>query len=142
LYSYKENIYEIVSDGSRTPYYGSLTPSQDESRTSGITGAWDPSVLNTPARSIEYNDTASEEDGVPGFSPMYQNSQSSGPIYHPDEVFDHERTNSSPVSNTMLKSNSNYAVTLCSSETGFLSPQIDYTPSSPTESNKSVTSGK
>ena len=39
-------------DGSRTPHYGSMTPSHGEegSRTPGRSGAWDPTVSNTPAQ--------------------------------------------------------------------------------------------
>ncbi|XP_011494346.1 PREDICTED: transcription elongation factor SPT5-like [Ceratosolen solmsi marchali] len=131
----------MYDNGARTPYYGSVTPSQDELRLSGISGAWDPSVLNTPARSIEYNDTTTDEDSVPEFSPMYQDSQSIGPLYDPEETYDHGEASPSPVSSIILSPNPNYTVTVCSSETGFLSPQMDYTPSSPTESNKSVASG-
>ena len=36
--------------GSRTPHYGSMTPSHDGSRTPLHGGAWDPSSANTPAR--------------------------------------------------------------------------------------------
>ena len=37
-------------DGSRTPQYGSQTPLHDGSATPGRSGAWDPSISNTPAR--------------------------------------------------------------------------------------------
>ena len=41
-----------MCSGSRTPHYGSMTPShgEDGSRTPGRSGAWDPTVSNTPAQ--------------------------------------------------------------------------------------------
>ena len=41
----------FIPPGSRTPHYGSMTPSHDGSRTPLHGGAWDPSSANTPARS-------------------------------------------------------------------------------------------
>lgn len=39
--------------GSRTPYYGNQTPLHESgSRTPGQSGAWDPTIANTPARYI------------------------------------------------------------------------------------------
>jgi len=40
-------------DGSRTPQYGSMTPIHDGGSTPGRSGAWDPTVSNTPAREFE-----------------------------------------------------------------------------------------
>ncbi|XP_069689905.1 transcription elongation factor SPT5-like isoform X2 [Periplaneta americana] len=36
--------------GSKTPHYDSINSSQDGSRTPGQSGAWDPSIANTPGR--------------------------------------------------------------------------------------------
>ena len=36
--------------GSRTPHYGSETPRHEGSQTPGRTGAWDPTVTDTPMR--------------------------------------------------------------------------------------------
>ena len=47
------NFSYFLPTGSRTPHYGSQTPSHDPSRTPshvGIGGAWDPTQPNTPAR--------------------------------------------------------------------------------------------
>merc|ERR1719249_315748 len=48
------------SHGSRTPHYGGQTPShpgmEDGSRTPGRSGAWDPTVTNTPSASRDYDD--------------------------------------------------------------------------------------
>ena len=53
--------------GSRTPHYGSMTPSHDPSRTPLHGGAWDPTQPNTPARNedFDYNfDTSTPSPGV------------------------------------------------------------------------------
>ena len=71
-------------DGSRTPHYGSMTPSHGDegSRTPGRSGAWDPTVANTPAQSgnfdgYEFDETSPSPNynpGTPGYS-----GESSGP---------------------------------------------------------------
>lgn len=68
-------------DGSRTPHYGSMTPSHDGSRTPGQTGAWDPSITNTPARPTDYGDLENWDDQSP--SPAY-NPATPGSGYHVD----------------------------------------------------------
>uniref|UniRef100_A0A915IPM2 Transcription elongation factor SPT5 n=1 Tax=Romanomermis culicivorax TaxID=13658 RepID=A0A915IPM2_ROMCU len=59
-----------LHDGSRTPYYGSQTPLHESgSRTPGQSGAWDPTVANTPSRHLgdEYNyDEAPPSYEAPG----------------------------------------------------------------------------
>lgn len=43
-------------DGSRTPYYGSMTPAYEGGgRTPSHNSSWDPAVVNTPAR-FSHND--------------------------------------------------------------------------------------
>merc|ERR1719510_1020436 len=58
--------------GSRTPHYGSQTPShgagEDGSRTPGRTGAWDPTITNTPNPGRDYEDYGFD-DSTP--SPNY-----------------------------------------------------------------------
>merc|ERR1719499_1261237 len=71
-------------DGSRTPHYGSMTPShgEDGSRTPGRSGAWDPTVSNTPAQPGNYDNYDFDETspspnynpGTPGYS-----AEGSGP---------------------------------------------------------------
>lgn len=53
-------------DGSRTPH-GAMTPSHDGSMTPR-TGAWDPTITNTPARSTDY-DYAEDPSPSPGYNP-------------------------------------------------------------------------
>lgn len=68
-------------DGSRTPHYGGMTPSHDGSRTPGQSGAWDPTVTNTPSRPNEYGDMDNWDDQSP--SPAY-NPATPGSAYHAD----------------------------------------------------------
>ena len=60
-------------DGSRTPHYGSMTPShgEDGSRTPGRSGAWDPTVSNTPAQpgsfdNYDFDETSPSPNYNPG----------------------------------------------------------------------------
>ena len=64
-------------DGSRTPHYGGMTPSHDGSRTPGQSGAWDPTVTNTPARSNDYDDYFDEASPSPAYNPA-----TPGSAYH------------------------------------------------------------
>jgi len=74
-------------DGSRTPHYGSMTPShgEDGSRTPGRSGAWDPTVSNTPAQpgsfdNYDFDETSPSPNynpGTPG-TPGYS-AEGSGP---------------------------------------------------------------
>ena len=71
-------------DGSRTPHYGSMTPSHGDegSRTPGRSGAWDPTVSNTPAQpgnfdNYDFDETSPSPNynpGTPGYS-----AEGSGP---------------------------------------------------------------
>jgi len=62
-------------DGSRTPHYGSMTPShgggaEDGSRTPGRSGAWDPTVSNTPAPTREFDDYSFDDNSPsPNYNP-------------------------------------------------------------------------
>ncbi|XP_063989412.1 transcription elongation factor SPT5-like [Diachasmimorpha longicaudata] len=57
----------MYENGSRTPHYGSMTPSHDGSRTPGQSGAWDPTVTNTPARNNDFDVYSLEDGGSPGY---------------------------------------------------------------------------
>ncbi len=72
MYGSQTPMYDA---GSRTPHYGGMTPShgggaggEDGSRTPGRSGAWDPTVTNTPAASRDYDDY-NFDDSTP--SPNY-----------------------------------------------------------------------
>lgn len=67
-------------DGSRTPHYGSMTPAHsDGSRTPGQSGAWDPTVSNTPSRSTDYSELDNWDDPSPSYNPT-----TPGSAYHSD----------------------------------------------------------
>lgn len=61
----------VVSVGNRTPHYSSMTPSHDGSRTPGQSGAWDPTITNTPAHRSSDLDSYSldEASPSPGYNP-------------------------------------------------------------------------
>jgi len=99
-------------DGSRTPHYGSMTPShgggEDGSRTPGRSGAWDPTVANTPAPTREFDDYSFDDNspspnynpGTPGFS---QESPSGpytpatpGSVYNPQDYSPYQPSPSTP----------------------------------------------
>ncbi|XP_072045475.1 transcription elongation factor SPT5-like [Amphiura filiformis] len=80
-----------LHDGSRTPHYGSQTPLHEGSQTPGRTGAWDPTVTDTPMRSSDddfsfnefspspqpYGSSRSPNPGTPGYAA--ESSPSNGP---------------------------------------------------------------
>jgi hypothetical protein len=60
----------VLTAGSRTPHYGSMTPSHDGSRTPGQSGAWDPSITNTPARNNDFDGYSLDEASPsPNYNP-------------------------------------------------------------------------
>lgn len=61
----------FVAVGNRTPHYSSMTPSHDGSRTPGQSGAWDPTITNTPAHRSSDLDAYSldEASPSPGYNP-------------------------------------------------------------------------
>jgi len=60
----------VLIAGSRTPHYGSMTPSHDGSRTPGQSGAWDPSITNTPARNNDFDGYSLDEASPsPNYNP-------------------------------------------------------------------------
>ena len=77
-------------DGSRTPHYGSMTPShgEDGSRTPGRSGAWDPTISNTPAQTREFDDynfddTSPSPNYNPGTPSAFANQESPSGPYTP-----------------------------------------------------------
>ncbi|XP_014204352.1 transcription elongation factor SPT5-like [Copidosoma floridanum] len=133
----------MYETGARTPYYGSGTPLQDGSRTPGTSGAWDPKVSNTPARSSEYDDddvgpsTSFMENDAPStpLSPDYLGNKSSSGVFDSEGSFD---LNSpiSPCAKPSFHSSPNLHNS--SFNNSSYSASLNYTPSSPTESNQST----
>jgi len=75
MYGSQTPMYDA---GSRTPHYGNQTPShgEDGSRTPGRSGAWDPTVTNTPSANRDYDDYSFDDTspspnynpGTPGYA--------------------------------------------------------------------------
>ncbi|KAL7306543.1 hypothetical protein TKK_0001235 [Trichogramma kaykai] len=93
----------MYETGSRTPHYGSMTPSHDDgSRTPGRTGAWDPTVTNTPARGENFDNYSMDDGGAsPGYVPNYPQSgpftpQTPGTMYGSEQSFGPYQTSPSP----------------------------------------------
>jgi len=97
-------------DGSRTPHYGSMTPShgEDGSRTPGRSGAWDPTISNTPAHPKDFDDYSFDENSPspnynPG-TPGYSQESPSGPytpatpgsVYNPQDYSPYQPSPSTP----------------------------------------------
>lgn len=70
-----------IHDGSRTPHYGSQTPLHEGSQTPGRSGAWDPSVSNTPMRQSDSDFSFDESSPSPQ---PYGSTIPSTPGYSPD----------------------------------------------------------
>lgn len=89
----------MFSAGSRTPHYGSMTPSHDGSRTPG---AWDPHITNTPARSEV--DTYSLDEGFEQPSTGPYTPQTPGGMYGSEQSYSPYQTSPSPTGyHSMLK---------------------------------------
>lgn len=109
MYGSQTPMYEA---GGRTPHYGSQTPShgEDGSRTPGRSGAWDPTITNTPSANRDYDDYSFEDTspspnynpGTPGYTA--QESPSSNPytpatpgsVYNPQEGYSPYQPSPSP----------------------------------------------
>ena len=109
MYGSQTPMYDA---GSRTPHYGSQTPShgEDGSRTPGRSGAWDPTITNTPSANRDYDDYSFEDTspspnynpGTPGYTA--QESPSSNPytpatpgsVYNPQEGYSPYQPSPSP----------------------------------------------
>ena len=69
MYGSQTPMYE---SGGRTPHYGGQTPShgEDGSRTPGRSGAWDPTITNTPSANRDYDDYSFEDTSPsPNYNP-------------------------------------------------------------------------
>ncbi|XP_011641792.1 transcription elongation factor SPT5 [Pogonomyrmex barbatus] len=116
----------MYENGSRTPHYGSMTPSHDGSRTPGQSGAWDPSVTNTPARTNDFDGYSMEEGGSPGYGPGYPPTggpftpQTPGTMYGSEQSFSSYQPSPSPGgSATASPSPAGYVATPSPSGTGY-----------------------
>lgn len=113
--------------GSRTPHYGSMTPSHDAgSRTPGQSGAWDPTVTNTPARNNDFGDYNLEDGGSPsyaagGYPPGPFTPQTpGGTMYGSEQSFGPYQASPSPVASaTASPSPAAYGSTPSPAGTGY-----------------------
>lgn len=132
MYGSQTPMYDA---GSRTPHYGSMTPShgEDGSRTPGRSGAWDPTVTNTPAASRDYDDynfddttpSPNYNPGTPGggsatgaSSSAYQESPSApytpatpGSVYNPQDGYSPYQPSPSPTGYQTTPSPNSYVPT-------------------------------
>eukprot|EP00094_Tigriopus_californicus_P005339 TCALIF_05148-PA protein Name:"Similar to SUPT5H Transcription elongation factor SPT5 (Homo sapiens)" AED:0.12 eAED:0.12 QI:0/0.33/0.3/1/0.77/0.8/10/0/1058 len=112
--------------GSRTPHYGSMTPShgEDGSRTPGRSGAWDPTVTNTPAASRDFDDYSFDDTtpspnynpGTPGYTAQESPSNTytpatPGSVYNPQEGYSPYQTSPSPTGYQSTPSPNTYVPT-------------------------------
>jgi transcription elongation factor SPT5 len=104
MYGSQTPMYDA---GSRTPHYGNQTPShgEDGSRTPGRSGAWDPTVTNTPSANRDYDDysfddTTPSPNYNPGTPGGYTQESPSAPytptVYNPQEGFSPYQPSPSP----------------------------------------------
>ena len=112
----------MYGDGSRTPHYGSQTPShgEDGSRTPGRSGAWDPTVTNTPSATRDFDDynyddttpSPNYNPGTPGGSGQSyaQESPSNsytpatpGSVYNPQDGYSPYQPSPSPTGGYQCK---------------------------------------
>ncbi|KAJ8683478.1 hypothetical protein QAD02_019270 [Eretmocerus hayati] len=129
----------MYETGSRTPHYGSMTPSHDAgSRTPGQSGAWDPTVTNTPARTSDFDGYNIDEAGSPGYAPGYPSGgpftpQTPGTMYGSEQSFGPYQASPSPVASaTASPSPAAYGSTPSPANTGYTaSPHGAFTSPSP-----------
>lgn len=147
MYGSQTPMYDV---GSRTPHYGSMTPNHDGSRTPGQSGAWDPTVANTPARSSDFD---SEEDwnvssvgvGRASTSVICENrsyTPQSTSMYGSEADYSPYEPSASPVPSVVLiDDNSNYSgQSPLSSNFTAESPTYSYGMSSPIGARSPMTS--
>ena len=123
MYGSQTPMYDA---GSRTPHYGGQTPShpgmEDGSRTPGRSGAWDPTVTNTPSAARDFDDynyddttpSPNYNPGTPGGSGAgqgYQESPSNsytpatpGSVYNPQDGYSPYQPSPSPTGGYQCKS--------------------------------------
>ncbi|XP_015121054.1 transcription elongation factor SPT5 [Diachasma alloeum] len=116
----------MYENGSRTPHYGSMTPSHDGSRTPGQSGAWDPTVTNTPARNNDFDNYSIEDGGSPGYAPGYSATggpftpQTPGTMYGSEQSYSPYQPSPSPVASaTASPSPAGYVATPSPTGTGY-----------------------
>lgn len=133
------NIFVFCLDGSRTPHYGSMTPSHDGSRTPGQSGVWDPSVSNTPARTNDFDNYSIEDGGSPGYGAGYPSSggpftpQTPGTMYGSEQGYGPYQQSPSPAGSASASpSPAGYVATPSPSGTGYTnSPHAPFATPSP-----------
>lgn len=103
-----------------------MTPSHDGSRTPGQSGAWDPTITNTPARTNEFDSYGMEEAGSPGYVTGYPSTggpftpQTPGTMYGSEQSFSTYQPSPSPAgSATASPSPTGYVATPSPSGTGY-----------------------
>jgi len=117
-----------------------MTPSHDGSRTPGQSGAWDPTVTNTPTRTHDFDEYNMEEGSSPGYPSEYIPAE--GPFIPqiPGIMYGSEQTysscHSSPIESSTVNSDyESYSATPSmnigyNSSYNAFSPSLeDYTPS-------------
>lgn len=123
MYGSQTPMYDA---GSRTPHYGSQTPSHgdDGSRTPGRTGAWDPTVTNTPSANRDYDDYSFDDTspspnynpGTPGYaqeSPSASYTPATpGSVYNSQEGYSPYQPSPSPTGGYQCKSYNNFLIAL------------------------------
>lgn len=77
----------VFDTGSRTPHYGSMTPSHDPSRTPLHGGAWDPTQPNTPARNDDFDYGFDASTPSPAVSKIVHDDNDGGDVE--DDYDDH-----------------------------------------------------
>lgn len=102
-----------------------MTPSHDGSRTPGQSGAWDPAVTNTPARTNDFDGYSMEEGGSPGYAPGYPSTgpftpQTPGTMYGSEQSFSSYQPSPSPAGSASASpSPTGYVATPSPSGTGY-----------------------
>ena len=121
MYGSQTPMYDA---GSRTPHYGSQTPShgEDGSRTPGRSGAWDPTVTNTPSANRDYDDYSFDDTtpspnynpGTPGYnqeSPSASYTPATpGSVYNSQEGYSPYQPSPSPTGGYQCKFDLNNAI--------------------------------
>ena len=115
MYGSQTPMYDA---GSRTPHYGSQTPSHGEgdgSRTPGRSGAWDPTITNTPSANRDYDDYSFDDTtpspnynpGTPGYnqeSPSASYTPATpGSVYNSQEGYSPYQPSPSPTGGYQCK---------------------------------------
>ena len=128
-----------------------MTPSHDAgSRTPGQSGAWDPTVTNTPARTADFDNYNIEETGSPNYTPGYPQAgpftpQTPGTMYGSEQSFGPYQASPSPVAsaNASPSPAGGYGSTPSPAGTGYTpSPRGAFPSPSPTMGYSPMTPGK